>query len=88
MSQGTKKTAAVICLLIAACLLAAGGFLIGRNTGVKQVREAQEKLYALNRGSFEIKDIEDGPICVIGHLSPDTDTVCSAIAYARLLTMD
>ena len=87
MSQGTKKTAAVICLLIAACLLAAGGFLIGRNTGVKQVREAQEQLYALNRGSFEIKDIEDGPIYVIGHLSPDTDTVCSAIAYARLLTM-
>ena len=87
MSQGTKKTVVVICLLAALCLLAAGGYLIGKNAGEKQIREAQEQLYALNRESIEKIDVENGPISVIGHRSPDSDTVCSAIAYARLLTM-
>ena len=31
--------------------------------------------------------VEDGPVYVIGHKSPDSDTVCSAIAYARLLNL-
>ena len=31
--------------------------------------------------------IGDGPVYVVGHRSPDSDTVCSAIAYARLLNM-
>lgn len=88
MSRGTKKAvAAVICLLAAACLLAAGGYLIGKSAGEKPVREAQEQLYALNRASIEKINMEEGPVYVIGHRSPDSDTVCSAIAYARLLTM-
>lgn len=87
MSQNAKKTVAVVCLLAAACVLAAGGFLIGKNAGVKPLREAQEQLYALNRESIEKINIENGPVYVIGHRSPDSDTVCSAIAYARLLTM-
>ena len=87
MSKGMKKTAAVICLLAAACILAAGGYFIGKNAGEKPVREAQEQLYALNRASIERIDIGEGPVYVIGHRSPDSDTVCSAIAYARLLTM-
>ena len=88
MSRGTKKKAvAVICLLVAACLLGAGGYFIGKNTGEKQIQEAQEQLYALNRESIEKISIENGPVYVIGHSSPDSDTVCSAIAYARLLTM-
>ena len=85
--QGNEKTAAVICLLAAACILAAGGYFIGKNAGEKPVREAQEQLYALNRASIERIDIGEGPVYVIGHRSPDSDTVCSAIAYARLLTM-
>lgn len=87
MSQGKKKTVAVICLLAVLCLLAAGGYFAGRNAGEKQVREEQEQLYALNRESIEKINIEEGPVWVIGHRSPDSDTVCSAIAYARLLTM-
>ena len=87
MGQKMKKTVAVLCLLAAACLLAAGGFLIGKNTGEKPLREAQEQLYALNRASIEKINIENLPVYVIGHRSPDSDTVCSAIAYARLLTM-
>jgi manganese-dependent inorganic pyrophosphatase len=87
MSHGAKKTPVVICLLAVLCLLAAGGYFIGKDAGEKKVREAQEQLYALNRESIEKIDIENGPVWVIGHRSPDSDTVCSAIAYARLLTM-
>ena len=49
--------------------------------------EALERLYALNRASIANMSIGDGPVYVIGHRSPDSDTVCSAIAYARLLNM-
>ncbi len=87
MSRGAKKAVVIVCLLAAACLLAAGGYFAGKDAGEKQVREAREQLYALNRASIERIDIEEGPVYVIGHRSPDSDTVCSAIAYARLLTM-
>ena len=50
-------------------------------------RDMQEWLYELNRKSIANMRIEEGPVIVIGHRSPDSDTVCSAIAYARLLTM-
>ncbi len=46
----------------------------------------QEELQMLNRAGIENMDIWDSPVYVIGHRSPDSDTVCSAIAYARLLT--
>ena len=49
--------------------------------------EDREWLYALNRESIANMSIENSPAYVIGHCSPDSDTVCSAIAYARLLTM-
>jgi len=45
-----------------------------------------ERLQQLNRAGIENVSIEKEPIYVIGHKSPDSDTVCSAIAYARLLT--
>ena len=48
--------------------------------------EDREWLYELNRESISNMIIEDSPVYVIGHCSPDSDTVCSAIAYARLLT--
>ena len=46
-----------------------------------------ERLQALNRASIANMSIGEGPVYVIGHRSPDSDTICSAIAYARLLTM-
>lgn len=46
-----------------------------------------EQLSELNRASIANMKIEEGPVYVIGHKSPDSDTVCSAIAYARFLTM-
>ncbi|MBR4121720.1 MAG: DHH family phosphoesterase, partial [Erysipelotrichaceae bacterium] len=44
-----------------------------------------EFLYKLNRAELEKLVLIDGPVYVIGHKSPDSDTVCSAIAYAALM---
>lgn len=49
--------------------------------------EALERLYALNRASIANMSVGEGPVYVVGHRSPDSDTICSAIGYARLLTM-
>ena len=40
----------------------------------------------INRGELETLELADGPIYITGHRSPDSDTVCSSIAYANLLT--
>ena len=50
-----------------------------------QLEQQREELAGLNRSSMMSMVLSDGPIYVIGHKSPDSDTVCSAIAYARLL---
>ena len=86
MNKKTKTIIAVVILLVAVCFLA-GGYFIGRSAVQKPLLAAQERLHALNRASVEKLNTEDGPIYVIGHRSPDSDTVCSAVAYARLLTM-
>ena len=86
MKNGTK----VFLLLLLAVCLAAGGFLAGRSVGqaqADQITEEKEALHDANRSSIENMIIEDGPVYVIGHKNPDTDTVCSAIAYARLLNL-
>lgn len=44
-----------------------------------------ELLATLNRAAFDGLTLVEGPVFVIGHKSPDSDTVCSAIAYAALL---
>ena len=40
----------------------------------------------INRGELETLELADGPIYITGHKSPDSDTVCSSIAYANLLS--
>ena len=49
--------------------------------------DEREWLCELNRKSIANLNIEESPVYVIGHCSPDSDTVCSAITYARILTM-
>ena len=83
MKNGTKT---ILLLLLAVCL-AAGGFLAGRSVGRDQVIKENDALHAANRSSVEKMIVENGPVYVIGHKSPDSDTVCSAIAYARLLNL-
>ena len=40
----------------------------------------------INRSELDTLTLVDGPIYVTGHTVPDADTVCSAIAYADLLS--
>ena len=72
--------------LLGVCVLAAV-FAAGRYTSRAELLNEKQLLQQMNRSSVGNMILEDGPIYVIGHLSPDSDTVCSAVAYARLLTM-
>lgn len=45
----------------------------------------KEYLQTLNRVDLEHLTVNDGPIYVIGHKSPDSDTVISAMAWADIL---
>jgi manganese-dependent inorganic pyrophosphatase len=67
--------------------LAACGFLAGRAVGRDQVIKENDVLHEANRSSVENMIVEDGSVYVIGHKNPDSDTVCTAIAYARLLNL-
>jgi len=87
--------------LMAALVLALGALAEGNvdpvsdedAARVQAMEERLEELEAeramdirLNRSELENLDLEEGPIHVTGHKSPDSDTVCCAILYARLLT--
>ena len=52
---------------------------------LQELQLQRDELADLNRSSIMSMVLDEGPIYVIGHRSPDSDTVCSAIAYARLL---
>lgn len=83
MKKGTKV---FLVLLLAVCL-AISSFLAGKSVGRDQAAKENAALQEANRSSVEKMIVEEGPIYVIGHKSPDSDTVCSAIAYARLLNL-
>ena len=83
MNKGVK----VFLLLLVAVCLAAGGFLAGKAAGRDEVNKDNNALQEANRSSIEKMSVEGGPVYVIGHKSPDSDTVCSAIAFARLLNL-
>lgn len=90
MNQRNKLT--VLFCLAAVCLAAVGGFYIGRNAGgIPEEKEPAvtepTELQLLNREAVSHMSDEGKTIYVIGHKSPDSDTVCSAIAYARLLNL-
>ncbi len=94
MNKKTKTILAAAIALVLVCAAAAGGFAAGKAAQRKQSLQAQEALLeqrellrALNRSSMEKLNLADGTIWVIGHRSPDSDTVCSAVAYARFLTL-
>lgn len=83
--ENKSNMSKIITAVIAVCL-ALGGYFVGKSTAEKEVQKERELLYTLNRSGIEQMILEgDGPIYVIGHRAPDTDTVCSAIVYARLL---
>ena len=82
-----KSLSKVLIVLLAACLVFIS-YNAGKARSGEEYARKQEQLQMLNRSSVENMIVEgDGVIYVIGHMSPDSDTVCSAIAYARLLNL-
>lgn len=75
--------------IITFCAAAVLGFATGR-AGTEPAAPAAEQetseLHLLNRAALQGMTPE-GTIHVIGHRSPDSDTVCTAIAYAKLLNL-
>ena len=89
-----NNTIRILTILLALCVVGAACFYYGREQGIAQgTKETQQAiqqltdLQELNRQSISNLLVTDGPIYVIGHRSPDSDTICSAIAYARLLQL-
>lgn len=80
-----KKINVLIIVIIVALIAGLLGYNVAKNNVAKKYEEDKLYLQELNRGDLEKLVLVDGPIYVIGHKSPDSDTVCSAIAYANLL---
>lgn len=77
------KNKLLILLILALIICIPSAYMMGRNS--VDSKKDDFDLYELNKAELEKLVLIDGPIYVIGHKSPDSDTVCSAIAYASLL---
>ena len=74
--------------VITFCIAAVLGYFTGR-TGIAKPKEDVQQvtdLQLLNRETVMHMSPE-GTIHVIGHMSPDSDTVITAITYAKLLNL-
>lgn len=85
-----KNHKTLILILVTALLAGLLGYSLGKGNKPQEEASAETAdtdtfLQELNRSELENLVLVDGPIYVIGHKSPDSDTVCSAIAYAELL---
>lgn len=82
-----NKTFRIVAIILVICIAGTAGFFLGKSKGETSEKERLADLQELNRQSIEKMQLIDGPIYVIGHKSPDSDTICSAIAYANLLRL-
>lgn len=81
----TKQWVALGCAVLLIIITGLCCFFVGKEYEAAQNRKERELNVLLNRSELEgLGDIE-GKIYVTGHKSPDSDTVCSSIAYAALL---
>ncbi|MCR5352910.1 MAG: DHH family phosphoesterase, partial [Clostridiales bacterium] len=85
MKFKTKNVIIALLFISALCLACIAGFLFGKASSQDKLLKERELLYGLNRASIENMSVEGDKIYVIGHMSPDSDTVCSAITFANLL---
>ena len=72
-------------LLLVLLAVGAGCFVAGKSTEIARSNAERELNIMLNRSDLEGLGEIEGPIYVTGHKSPDSDTVGSSIAYAKLL---
>ena len=84
MSENRSKWKVVLLVLLLAAV-GTGGFFLGKARAGAVYKETQEWNARVNRSDLERLNKIEGPIYVTGHKSPDSDTVCSSIAFAALL---
>lgn len=77
----------VLAVIIAAGAFGTGGFFIGRSNAQSEYQAESELNVKLNLSELDGLGEINGTIYVTGHKSPDSDTVGSSIAYARLLRL-
>jgi manganese-dependent inorganic pyrophosphatase len=83
--KNRKHLITVACFVLLVIVTGIGCFFLGEHYEAAKDRKEQELNILLNQSELErLGDIK-GTINVTGHKSPDTDTVCSSIAYAELL---
>lgn len=83
-----KKTSSAWRIAVAVLAVIAAAFTaynLGWSNAQAEHQAKAELSTLLNRSDMETIELVDGPVYVFGHQSPDSDTVCSAIAYAELL---
>lgn len=85
MNKRTGLIAAVLILAVAGAGI--GGYFIGRNAADTRYQAERALNVLLNKSELDALGEIGGPIYVTGHKSPDSDTVGSSIAYAKLLQM-
>lgn len=82
----SKKNLAVLCCFIVLLLMTGlGCYFLGKNIESVKNRKEKELNILINRSDLKGLGEIEGTIYVTGHQSPDSDTVCSSIAYASLL---
>ncbi len=80
-----KTVILILALLAVGALCFYFGQSIGQKTEAERSKAEREYSILLNRSELEGLGKIDGTIYITGHKSPDTDTVCSSIAYGALL---
>ena len=85
ISMKNNKLLLFILLILLLSICSFVSYKYGVSISEKKLQEEKELLYSLNKDELENLILVDGPIYVIGHKAPDSDTVCSAIAYADIL---
>ena len=81
-----KKSLAVLgCVIILLIAVGLVCYNLGKNHEAAYYQKETERNILLNRSDLDGLGAIEGTIYVTGHSSPDSDTVCSSIAYASLL---
>ena len=82
----SKKNLSVLCCFLVLLLLTGiGCYFLGKNSEAVKNQKEKERNILINRSDLDGLGEIGGKIYVTGHQNPDSDTVCSSIAYASLL---
>ena len=75
----------ILIVLLACAGIGCGAYSLGQDRVKQEIQAERDLNILLNRAELETLTLVDGPIYVFGHKSPDSDTVCTSIVYAKIL---